>query len=460
LPSEEYVAAALRGEAAPDEPDASLKAMAISIRTFALANAGRHRSEGFDLCDSTHCQSLRLGEVRPAVLRAVHETAGETLWFGGRRAQVYYTQHCGGMREAAADVWPAEHASYLQGRQSDPYCLRRSSAIWQAHLPLGRLSEILRSQGWKTPSPIEDIRIAGRSPTGRAQLLEVSGRGAPATISASSFRFAVDRELGWNQVRSDWYNASVSNGSLVLNGKGYGHGAGLCQAGAYEMAVEGHSANEILSFYFPGAGLGLTAAGEEWQTLPGTGWSLLTTQPGRALLAAGNAAWAKAQALFGSPAVPIHPVVQEFPTTELFRQTTAEPGWVLASTRGSAIFLQPAALQKGTGDVLLHEFLHALIEQEAGDNTPLWLREGLVETLAGDRKQTQATEPASTLPAELNAELAHPTTPAASRRAHEVAARMAASLCTRYGLARVRGFLRTGVPPGALQQAYGFSVSQ
>ncbi len=102
LPSEDYVIAALNGEAAPDEPMASLKAMAISIRTFALSNANRHNAEGFGLCDSTHCQALRLGKARPEVERAVRETAGETLWFGGQRAHVYYTQHCGGMSEAAA----------------------------------------------------------------------------------------------------------------------------------------------------------------------------------------------------------------------------------------------------------------------------------------------------------------------------------------------------------------------
>ena len=65
LPSENYVIAALNGEAAPDEPMASLKAMAISIRTFALENANRHSAEGFGLCDSTHCQALRLGKARP-----------------------------------------------------------------------------------------------------------------------------------------------------------------------------------------------------------------------------------------------------------------------------------------------------------------------------------------------------------------------------------------------------------
>ena len=205
LPSENYVIAALNGEAAPDEPMASLKAMAISIRTFALANANRHSAEGFGLCDSTHCQALRLGKARPEVERAVRETAGETLWFGGQRAHVYYTQHCGGMSEAAGDVWPAEHASYLAGNHADPYCLRRSPAEWHARMDLAQLSGIFRAQGWQTPSPISAIRVTRGSQSGRAELLEVTGRGAPAELSASSFRFAVDRALGWNQMRSDWY---------------------------------------------------------------------------------------------------------------------------------------------------------------------------------------------------------------------------------------------------------------
>ena len=210
LPSEKYVVAALNGEAAPDEPMASLKAMAISIRTFALANANRHSGEGFGLCDSTHCQALRLGKARPEVERAVRETAGETLWFGGQRAHIYYTQHCGGMSEAAGDVWPAEHASYLAGNHADPYCLRRSPAEWHARIDLAQLSGIFRAQGWQTPSPISAIRVTRVSQSGRAELLEVTGQGAPAKLSASSFRFAVDRALGWNQMRSDWYTVSIA----------------------------------------------------------------------------------------------------------------------------------------------------------------------------------------------------------------------------------------------------------
>jgi stage II sporulation protein D len=453
LPSENYVIAALNGEAAPDEPMTSLKAMAIGIRTFALANASRHGAEGFDLCDSTHCQALRLGKARPEVERAVRETAGETLWFAGQRAHIYYTQHCGGTSEAAADVWPAEHASYLPGNHADPYCLRRSAAEWHARIDLTQLSGIFRAQGWQTPSPITAIRVTRRSASGRAELLEVTGGGAPAELSASSFRFAVDRALGWNQLRSDWYTFSVSGAAVEMKGRGYGHGVGLCQAGAYEMAREGRSEKEILSFYFPGAIAGITPAGDSWQMVPGSGWTLLTTDPESGLVSAGNAAWAKAQSLFGSVVGSAAPTVEELPSTELFRQTTGEPGWMLASTRGSNVFLQPAAVRRnngGTETLLLHEFLHVLVEQQAGEQAPLWLREGLVETLVNSGKADSVFQGAMTA-GELDAALTHAADAAASRHAHQVAARMTAQLCTRYGMATVRDFLRDGVPSDVLK---------
>ena len=387
LPSEDYVIAALNGEAAPDEPMASLKAMAISIRTFALANANRHHAEGFGLCDSTHCQALRLGKARPEVERAVRETAGETLWFGGQRAHVYYTQHCGGMSEAAGAVWPAEQASYLAGNHADPYCLRRSPAEWHARIALAQLSAIFRAQGWHTPSPISAIRVTRRSASGRAELLEVTGRGAPAELSASSFRFAVDRALGWNQMRSDWYTVERFRRCPGDEGRGYGHGVGLCQAGAYEMAAEGHSETEILSFYFPGAVAGITPAGDGWQRsrardgrcsppTPPAGWWPKEMPPGprRSRCSALPRGRPHGTGAAHHGAVP---------------PDHGEPGWMLASTRGSNVFLQPAAVRQnngGTEALLLHEFLHVLVEQQAGEKAPLWLREGLVETLANPGK--------------------------------------------------------------------------
>ncbi|MGB8539241.1 MAG: SpoIID/LytB domain-containing protein, partial [Acidobacteriaceae bacterium] len=439
LPSENYVMAALSGEAAPDEPLASLKAMAISMRTFALVNANRHQTEGFGLCDSTHCQALRLGKPRPEVEQAVRETAGETLWSGGERAHVFYTQHCGGTSESASAVWPEEKADYLAGH-SDPYCLRRAPAQWQTRISMRQLGEIFHAQGWHTPSPLTDIRVAQRDAAGRAQLLQITGHGAPAQLSASSFRFAVDRALGWNQMRSDWYSLTFSGADLEIRGRGYGHGVGLCQAGAFEMAVEGRSDREILNFYFPGTVPGITPSGDGWQIRTGAGWTLLTTDPEGGLLGEGNAAWARAQSLLPWPSGSPAPTIQELPTTELFRQTTGEPGWMLASTRGSRVFLQPATVRRrngAAGTLLLHEFLHVLVEQQAGASAPLWLREGLVEVLAAPEKRWERVDLAA---AEVDAALAHPSSAAASRQAHEAAAGMAALLCTRYGMPAMLAF--------------------
>ncbi len=451
LPSEDYVMAALNGEAAPDEPISSLKAMAISIRTFALVNAVRHRADGFGLCDNTHCQALRLQRVRGEIARAVRETAGETLWFHGRRAHVYYTQHCGGANELAPNVWPAEHAGYLSRSHADPYCVRRSAAAWHARIPLTQLNAIFHAQGWRTPFPIETIRVTQKTASGRARLIEVTGRGVAATLSASSVRFAVDRTLGWNQMRSDWYTATVSGDSLEILGKGYGHGVGLCQAGAYEMAAEGHSETEILEFYFPGTRAGITLTDQGWQSIAGNGWSLLTTRPTDRLLAEGDAAWSKARSLIGGAQIAPKPTVQELPSTELFRQTTDEPGWMLASTRGASIFLQPPAVRQKSGAdkaLLLHEFLHVLVEGQAGGKAPLWLREGLVEVLADPVKSKAGAGKFS--PEEVDATLAHPSDATASRQAHHEARQMTERLLALYGMPAVREFLREGVPSGVL----------
>jgi stage II sporulation protein D len=122
--------------------------------------------------------------------------------------------------------------------------------------------------------------------------------------------------------------------------------------------------------------------------------------------------------------------------------------------------LQPAAVRQnngGTETLLLHEFLHVLVEQQAGEKAPLWLREGLVETLANSGKT--GSEFRVVMPAkELDAALAHPADAAASRQAHQVAARMAALLCTRYGMAAVRDFLRNGVPIEVLKRLPSFAA--
>ncbi len=451
LPSERYVAAALSGEASPDEPMESLKAMAVAMRTFALINANRHIQEGFGLCDSTHCQALKFGKIRPEILRAVKETAGETLWFGQQRAHIYYTQHCGGITEAASNVWPNEKTPYLTSHP-DPYCLRHSSALWSTQIHLDQLGTIFKREGWHTPATLEDIRIASRTPSGHAKTIEISGSGSHSTISASSFHFAVDRALGWNQIRSDRYSIRVAQGIVYLDGKGYGHGVGLCQSGAYQMAAEGHDYRQILGFYFPGTATRVSPNDAGWKSTQGAGILLLSVSPAPKLLQEGTEVWTKANATFPVHPSP-HPTIHSLPTTELFRQTTAEPGWVLASTRGTDIYLQPPSVlnQKSRPhDLLLHEFLHVLVEQEATPQTPLWLREGLVEALA-DTDINRNTVIRMSI-SKIESALANPVDLASSQRAHIAAGQRTEKLINRFGLATVRSWLHSGIPPAVASQ--------
>ncbi len=451
MDSERYVALALRGEAGAQEPLESLKAMAIAVRTFAFRNADRHRGDGFNLCDSTHCQALKFGMPSDLVERAVRETAGETLWFGARRALVFYTQNCGGETEDARQAWPGTVAPYLKAH-ADPYCTRRGPAGWHAEIAVGNLERVAQSQGWKLPGRIDAVRVTRRTNGGRVLRLQIAGAGASVPVTASSLRFALNRALGWNQLRSDWYTVTLQGGMLRFDGRGYGHGVGLCQAGATEMAPEAHSAAEILQFYFPGTKVGVTAEGGVWQASRESGWTLWSTADAAELAKVGDEAWAKARALYPSRETEVEPEVWEMPTTELFRQATREPGWMLASTQSALVFLQPEEVLRGGGqeeNTLLHEFLHVLVESEGSAQTPLWLREGIVEAVAQgpDAREAGARGDVRV----LEAALARPASQAESQRAHAQAARLVNGLIARYGLDQVRQWVRSGrVPESAI----------
>src|SRR5207237_5257313 len=114
MPLEEYVAGVLGGESSVFKSEEALKAMAVAARTYAVHHAGRHRAEGFDFCDTTHCQDLRLAARSDRLHTATEATEAELLWYDGAPADAYYSRHCGGPTEAA-------DAPHLK-QQSDTFC--------------------------------------------------------------------------------------------------------------------------------------------------------------------------------------------------------------------------------------------------------------------------------------------------------------------------------------------------
>ncbi len=449
LPSERYVSAVLMGETLPDEPLGSLRAMAVVARTFAMTSPASREHEGTmesDVCDSTACQAMKLSPVSGAVGEAVRSTAGETLWFHSQRAQVFFSATCGGITESAGAIWPMlAKLPYLRS-VPDPYCSRVTHASWHAEVPLASVQKLAAMEGWHVPAHIVTASVAERTASQRAHTIVFSdSRGERAFVSAPALRLAVGRALGWDSVRSDAYDLRVRDGLLVFDGHGHGHGVGLCQQGAIEMARLGKTYREILAFYFLGTAVRITPADTGWQRTSEGGLTLISTASlTQNQLHETAEAWAWAQARFPAQH-PITPVVVFTPTTEVFRQRTSQPGWQLASTSGSTVVLQPgtvlAANRVSLLSTLRHEMLHVAVEAGANAGAPLWLREGLVEVLAGD-----AASAAPVLsPTETERLLQNSGSRRESQSAHQAAGARTRRLVERYGLAMVRDWLNSGV---------------
>ena len=259
MPLDQYVAAVLAGECSTFRSDEGIKAMAVAARSYALNLRGRHAAQGYDLCSTTHCQRLDPDAVTPRLASLAAQTSGVLLWFEGKPAFACYSRRCGGTTEDAGAVWGGLRAPFLRSH-ADPYCPRQGTGEWHWSAPAAEIAAALRRSQLRAPAEMDGIDIAQRTGSGRALVLALVGQGEQVRVSASSFRFAIGRALGFNTVRSDRWSVVREGAQLKFVGAGEGHGVGMCQLGADQMGAEGHSYREILEFYYPGTVLGLTAA--------------------------------------------------------------------------------------------------------------------------------------------------------------------------------------------------------
>ncbi len=440
VPLEEYVTAVLAGESAGFRSEQALAAMAVAARTYAVRFEGRHRSEGYDFCDTTHCQDLRIGAVSGRLRQAAEATEGELLWFEGSPASTFYGKDCGGVTEAAALVWPDLKAAYLKGHD-DPHC--RTSG-WTSAIPRQELRNALTASGIHVPPRLDSLRIVERTPSGRAARLQSGG----LAIAASSLRFAVGRALGWNRVRSDLYELTDSGDRFVFEGRGSGHGVGLCQAGADRMGQEGSTYRQILEFYYPGTALGVAAQGFPWRALTGERVTVITTKPreDRTLVPLADRLALAAEQRCGLRWTVV-PSLRVYPTVAAFRDATGEPGWVAGSALGSVIRLQPSAVlrsRRALESTIRHELLHELVESRARPGLPLWFREGLVEFLTASQKANGKRQLAKVIPPEDAAFLRGREE---AQRAYAAAQDCVVELVGRFGEPVVLGWIERGLPP-------------
>ena len=449
MPMDEYVAGVLAGETGSFKSDEALKAMAVTARTYALHFGARHAIDGFDFCDSTHCQNLRLGDVTPRLRKIVESTAGEVLWYDGEPAATYYHANCGGTTEDGRYILgnDEQRAPYLK-QHSDTYCIRSSNNRWRSEVSKHDLQRALAAEGINVPGRIRAVAVAQRTASGRVEFLTVTGSHS-TTVPGLTFRLAVGREVGWDRLKSNLYEVRVETDRIVFNGRGSGHGVGLCQVGAEVMGEEGKSYREILSFYYPGTRLGVSAQGAQWQLLSSDDVVLFTERPerDRALLPLATRLMHEAEegtGLVYNGAAKL----KVYPTVAAFRDATGEPGWVAASTRGRTIRLQPTDVLRDAGTLegtLRHELLHMLVESHAKPGTPLWFREGLVLYLSQSSDAPKTPNSLGNIDA-LNKALRSPASEQEMRQAYAEAQSRVAKLVTQHGRETVIGWLQKGMP--------------
>jgi SpoIID/LytB domain protein len=260
LALEEYVLGVVAAEGSVEDELEALKALAVAARTYALKNLRRHADEGYDFCDTTHCQRYLLAvaderahaRFKNLYRRAVTETAGETLRDEeGRVADAYFHAACGGMTADLETLWGVANApGYLRG-VADEYCAA-APHDWVNVIPAAKLAKALRGDSSSDIGErLDNVTVTSRDRTGRVEYIALEGE-RKLTLRGWDFKMIVGRALGWNVLKSSRFEVTRAGSDFVFRGTGFGHGLGLCQEGAHEMARRGLSYRRILEHYFPG----------------------------------------------------------------------------------------------------------------------------------------------------------------------------------------------------------------
>lgn len=305
LTLEHYVYGVLNSELGYTNPIEALKAQAVAARSFGELNVGKHSADGFDLCPTTHCQVYKgfSGEY-PSIIEAVDGTRREMIRYSGEPVMAFYFKNSGGYTRNNEDVWSGSQP-YLRSVK-DEYS---PSYPWSTSLSFDTIRTKLEAAGYQ-PGTVQSVSITGRDDNGVVSELKIQGSGATVYLRKDNIRIVLGATLvkstmfeladctttgssGWKissgisavTPKDDVYviNGSgsvkkmdhdevygsngyttvklngggsgttvqtVTGGTAVFSGFGYGHGVGMPQDSAVEMAKQGFTYDEILKYYY------------------------------------------------------------------------------------------------------------------------------------------------------------------------------------------------------------------
>ncbi len=242
VPLERYVASVVASETYADWPRAALRAQAVVARTYALYERARNAERSADVESTVISQRFGVAEVAESVRLSTLATRGEYLVHGNRPILAAFHAAGGGRTAASEEVW-GEALPYLRSVDSPDH--EAPDFFWSYEIASVDFFDALRSSGVDTPDgPVEVTR---RSESGRVLIL----RAGQAVLSGRDVRDL----LGGRALRSTLFDVRSEAGTLRFLGSGSGHGVGLSQWGARELARRGRTYRQILAHYYPGTSL-------------------------------------------------------------------------------------------------------------------------------------------------------------------------------------------------------------
>lgn len=235
---ESYIAGVVRAEGGSGKNIEYFKTQAVIARTYMYKYFEKHITDRFNLCDNIHCQAFSGVTNDTLITRSALETKGQVI-LGPDSTLIISAFHsnCGGETSPPEDVWLTAQP-YLK-KITDPFCTGSRNAKWQMNMSLEEWTGYLKKMGYT-------------GDTASSSLLNFSQKSRLNDYKAGGFSIPLRQIRTDLKLRSTFFSLSVTGDSVVFNGRGYGHGVGLCQEGAMMMALKGFDYKQIINFYYTG----------------------------------------------------------------------------------------------------------------------------------------------------------------------------------------------------------------
>lgn len=243
LDMQDYLKGVVPAEASPKWDLEVLKAQAVAARTFALYRKKSRAAEDFDVTADVNSQVWKNGGGSAVSDRAVDETDNLVMTYDGKLINAMFHACCGGETEDMEAVFgkPVDYLKPAEGK-----CPAGNPKMqWERWFSPEEIQEMLEKKGYSL-GRIKDIRVAAQSGTRRAAKILVIHSKGHLVLKGNDFRKA----MGWEVVPSTLFTLKKVRDRYNFEGRGSGHGVGLCQWGAREMSLQGKTFEEILHHYY------------------------------------------------------------------------------------------------------------------------------------------------------------------------------------------------------------------